>query len=342
VFRYYDAQNRAANGANGSWKNVDTDKLLAGQGYIFHCNTNCEIVMPADAAGQAQLFNTKDVTCTLTVNDSEVSANRSWNYVGNPYPCYYDISYLDFTAPITVWNGSTYQAYSIADDEFVLRPMHSFFVQKPDAVDQILFHKEGRQLTTDIVHAAGSRAAQVSSRHLFNIQIENGEQSDVTRVVINDNASMDYELACDAAKFMSFEANVPQIYTLDSYGNSYAINERPLDNGKVQVAYYAGQEGYYTISAQRADGEVTLYDAELNKTVDLAHEGYTFHSDATSSANSSRFTLTFKVSNGGATGIEEISNLESQTSNLFDLQGRKTSATHKGLYIQNGKKVVRK
>ena len=52
VFRYYDAQNRATNGASGSWKNVDTEKLLAGQGYIFHCNTACTITFPVDAEGQ--------------------------------------------------------------------------------------------------------------------------------------------------------------------------------------------------------------------------------------------------------------------------------------------------
>ena len=340
VFRYYDAKNRATNGASGSWKNVDTDKLLAGQGYIFHCNTACTITFPADVEGQLQLFRTDDVSRTLAVNEATTTANRSWNYVGNPYPCYYDIYYMDFTAPITVWNGSTYQAYSIADDEFVLRPMQSFFVQKPDAVDNIVFHKEGRQLTTNIVHAAGARASQVSSRHLFNIQIESGEQNDMTRIVINDEASMDYELACDAAKFMSFETSVPQIFTLDSHGNNYAINERPFDNGRVQLAYYANQEGYYTISTLRADGEVMLYDAEQNKTINLTQEGYTFHSEATNGTNSSRFTLIFKINNGGATGIEEISNLKPQTSNIFDLQGRQTTATHKGIYVKDGRKVV--
>ena len=55
---------------------------------------------------------------------------------------------MDFTAPITVWTGSTYKAYSIVDDNYVLRPMESFFVQKPDEIDNIIFHKEGRQFTS--------------------------------------------------------------------------------------------------------------------------------------------------------------------------------------------------
>ena len=343
VFRYYDAQNRAVNGASGSWKNVDSEKLLAGQGYIFHCNTACEIVMPVDAAGQAQLFTTKDVTRTLTVNEAESTANRSWNYIGNPYPCYYDIYYMDFTAPITVWNGSTYQAYSIADDEFVLRPMQSFFVQKPDAVDQIVFHKEGRQLTTSIAHDAAARAMApaANNRYLFNIQIDNGEQNDQTRVVINDNALEGYEIERDAAKFMSFEAGVPQLFTTDGEGNSYAINERPMGNGRVSLAYYAGQEGYYTIRALRADGKVMLYDAELNKTVDLTNEDYTFQTEATNGTNNSRFQLILTIDDE-ATGIDEIVNSQSSKSNWYDLQGRKTTAAKKGIYVKDGRKVVNK
>jgi len=346
VFRYYDAQNRAANGASGSWKNVDTDKLLGGQGYIFHCNTACEITFPADATGRAKLFATGDVTRTLTVNEAESTANRSWNYVGNPYPAYYDIYYMDFTAPITVWNGSTYKAYSIADDEFALRPMQSFFVQKPDAVDNIIFHKEGRQLSSDINHlnAAKPNAPARNARHLFNIQIQNDEQhADETRVVINSQASMGYEVECDAAKFMSFEPQVPQLYTFDAEGNTYAINERPMDNGQVRLAYYAGQAGNFTIKALRADGGVSLYDSETDTTVDLTTEDYTFESDATGGVNTSRFTLTFTVGDTTSTDINAaaVECDEIPSHQIYDLQGRRVNKAQKGIYIEEGKKVVR-
>lgn len=348
VFRYYDAQNRAANGASGSWKNVDTDKLVGGQGYIFHCNTACTITFPADATGRAKLFNTGDVTRQLTVNEAESTANRSWNYVGNPYPAYYDIYYMDFTAPITVWNGSTYKAYSIADDQFVLRPMQAFFVQKPDAVDNIIFHKEGRQLTTDINHlnaAPRANATTRSNRCLFDIQIESSElSSDETRVVVNSQAQMSYEVERDAAKFMSSEPQVPQLYTFDTEGNSYAINERPIDNGQVSLAYYAGQADNYTIRALRADGNVSLYDSETDTTVDLTTEEYTFYSDPTNGINTSRFTLTFTVADTTPTDIEGIDVMHdaSQTRHIYDLQGRRVDEAQKGIFIEDGKKIVRK
>lgn len=42
-----------------------------------------------------------------------------------------------------------------------------------------------------------------------------------------------------------------------------------------------------------------------------------------------------------AEGIKETSNLKSQSSNLYDLQGRRVVKPGKGLYIQNGRKVIK-
>ena len=209
--------------------------------------------MPADAAGHLQILNTEDVTKALNAYESTASANKSWNYVGNPYPSYYDIYYMDFTAPITVWTGSTYKAYSIVDDDCVLRPMQSFFVQKPDEIDKIVFHKEGRQFTSTVSRASyapqRAKSTEGAYRYLFDIQISNEEDMiDETRVVINDKALCAYEIEKDASKFMSMENGVPQIFTLDKAGNIYAINERPAEDGNVALGYCAAKSGFYTIS----------------------------------------------------------------------------------------------
>ena len=344
VFRYFDGSSRATNGTGNSWRNVDNGKLVAGQGYIFRCNANAIITFPAEATVHAQVFNTDDVTIALNAYEAAASANKSWNFVGNPYPSYYDIYYMDFTAPITVWTGSTYKAYSIVDDNYALRPMQSFFVQKPDAVDNIVFHKEGRQLTSDINHAAGVKAfaPENDNRHFFELQMIGDEMADETRLVINDEASLDYEITCDASKFMSFESTVPQIFTLDGEGNGYAINERPLADGKIKLAYYAGQSGYLTITTNRADGDIYLYDTKMNKTVNLNEQDYTFHSEATDGTNTTRFLLSVGVNNGDTTGIEDITDTKNSVPDVYDLQGRKVqSFRDKGIYIQNGQKMVR-
>jgi hypothetical protein len=46
---------------------------------------------------------------------------------------------MDFTAPITVWTGSTYKAYSIVDDNLALRPMQSFFVKVKKNANNVVF-----------------------------------------------------------------------------------------------------------------------------------------------------------------------------------------------------------
>ena len=350
VFRYYDGSSRATNGTGNSWRNVDNGKLTAGQGYIFRCNANAVVTFPAEASVHAQVFNTDDVTIALNAFEAAASANKSWNFVGNPYPCYFDIYYMDFTAPITVWTGNTYKAYSIVDDNLVLRPMQSFFVQKPDAVDNIIFHKEGRQLTTSINHEAAAvrafrapaKATTAVSRRFFNLQMIGDEMEDVTRIVINDDASLGYEIERDASKFMSFEPNVPQIFTVDGEGNGYAINERPLDNGIVKLAYYAGQSGFYTLSATRSDGDIYLHDGLLNKTVNLMEQDYTFHSDATEGTNNARFTLSLNLTGDNTTGIQSVESQPSEDGGYYDLQGRKVLPTSKkGIYIHNGRKVVK-
>lgn len=297
VFRYYDGANRAANGIGNSWRNVEEPVLHAGQGYIFQCDKATTLRLPAQVECHVQVFNTKDVTMQLAEYASETSSNWSWNFVGNPYPCYYDVYYMDFTAPITVWTGSTYKAYSIVDDDYVLSPGQAFFVQRPDECDSIVFHKEGRQLNTEISRAsyAGSRSAGRTSRHLFDIRLQYDDLYDETRVVINNTASTAYEIMRDASKFMSFESDVPQICTVDDE-NSYAINERPLGNGFVKLAYSTSVSGMMTISANRSDGTVILYDDLTKKSVNLTGQDYTFYTDATDGLNTSRFRLLFDLS----------------------------------------------
>lgn len=345
VFRYYDGNNRALNGTGASWKNVDNGKLSAGQGYIFQCNVNAEITLPASATGVSQPLTAGDVSLPLADYVAASSANQSWNYVGNPYPTYYDIYYMDFTAPITVWTGSTYRALSIVDDAFVLRPMQSFFVQKPASVGQIVFHQEGRQLssTVDRSLARGAAPQQTrTGRQVYDLTIKNENGEDETRVVVNENASAAYEMGRDAAKFISFEADVPQIYTFDVDGNGYAINERPLGDGEVALAYRAGQTGLYTIAVRRAAGEIWLVDHLEDKMVNLSDGDYTFYSNETYGMDAGRFTLL--IGSGETDIMEQVEGPSLDDAAYYDLQGRRVSSSDikRGTYIIKGKRAVKK
>ena len=304
VFRYYDTANRATNGTNknANWKNVTDDRLKAGQGYIFQCNADGWVRLPATEDSKAKAFTSANVTLPLSAHASDNAANANWNFVGNPYPCYYDVWYMDFTAPITVREGSSYKAYSIVDDNFILTPMQAFFVQKSDNVDKILFKEEGRQIesTTNRVASARHRAAD-ASRRLYNITLSDGVNTDMTRTILNEQASLGYEMTCDAAKFMSSDQAMPQLYTIDDSGNSLAFNERPLADGLVRLGFYAGAAGAYTLSLEGTDDNVTLTDRQTGKTVSLANP-YHFDVEAPG-AYDDRFTLAF--ARGNTTAIQE-------------------------------------
>ena len=99
--------------------------------------------------------------------------------------------------------------------------------------------------------------------------------------MLNEESSEAYETMCDASKFMSMDNNVPQIYTLDNVGTMYAINERPMKEGNVDLGLYAGQTGDYTISVTRCDaGQVFITDNLTGEVSEITDKDYTFSAKA--------------------------------------------------------------
>lgn len=261
-----------------------------------------------DNESKQNMVSYKEFVKTLDVNDSPNASNKGWNLVGNPWQCFYNTHMLNFTGPITVWNtrNQTYTAFSITDDDYALRPNEAFFVQCPsEEYNTIGFPTQGRQLTSVIEsqNAVKEWGTQPNSRQIVNLTISDGEMEDQTRVVLNEKASMGYETTCDASKFMSMDGSVPQLYTLDATGTQYAINERPLDEGRVKLGFYAGQDGRYTIAVKRCDAEqVFITDCLTGATEEITNGEYTFNAEA--GTCNSRFVLTFNA--GNATGITNL------------------------------------
>ena len=299
VFRYYDGEERAKNG-KGGWKDINENHLKAARGYIFQAATDDVLVLNiADVR-----FKKEDKYNELVEHVTENLQDASWNFTGNPYLSYYDINNLGYDAPITIWNGSSYEAIRPGDDDYHFAPFEAFFVQKPEDKGSVDFegdhqktHKKAQ--ATQAANAAKRAGASVATdRKLVNIAIS-GENAaaDRTRVVFNDKQSLAYETACDAVKFESDAA--AQLYTLDNKNVRYAINERPVGNGTVPVGVKFANGGRYTISAERMDTAVLLKDEKTGTVHNLAEGAYTFIADA--GTDEARFALVF---NGGTTGIE--------------------------------------
>jgi len=342
VFRYYDGQQRATNGSTG-WKNVTDTYLQAGQGYIFQTNTTGTLTLKVEKAdldfsGSAR----QDALSTYTAANT---ANASWNFIGNPHSSYFDLEQTGYTAPVTVWTGSAYQAVRPGDDSYFLQPFQAFFVQKPNDVATMDFPAAGRytynQMTERQQSASAPRrqASPTGGRRLVNLTIGNGEEpSDRTRVVFNEAKSTAYEMDCDAAKFFSESASA-QLYSVDHDGTTYAINERP--QGEVTLGYVAAASGDLTINAERTDCGVLLRDNVLNIVHDFSTGGYTFTTEA--GTDESRFTLVF---NGDVTGIGSAPSVDGKpvVRTDYTLEGVKLSESsqYRGVRIVKEGNKVRK
>lgn len=333
--RYYDSESRATNGASGNWKDVPADSVLhMGKGYIFRTSSSAFVEFPATEETHNAIFRSEAVSAPLVQYAVVESANAGWNFVGNPYPCYYDIYYMDFAAPITVWSISnrTYSAYSAADDEFVLMPSQAFFVQKPELVDAITFQPAGRQINKTIDHSAlamrrAARSQQVQ-RKLVDVSLTCADRTDRTRVVVNANASDDFCADNDAVKMMAYEGT-PQIYTIAG-ADQLAVNEGAHRGGSVALGMYLPADDAYTIAVDRDELGVKLLDYGVE--VEMP---YTF--SAAEGCLDDRFTLTFEAP---TTGINIVATDADNA--IYTIDGRRVNSTaQKGIYIQNHKKIVK-
>jgi len=357
VIYTYDSRKRADSEMTETWVKMTGDEVIkAGQGFIVQAQRTLNgrsrydvglRFKSIDNENKNRMFQTSDINVPLTVYDSEFLHNRSWNFIGNPYPCYFDMNYTDFRAPVTVWdiNSRKYVAVRPGDDDYVLCPGEGFFVQCPEDKETVTFSKEGRQTTRELRESRAESRSASPTRTIFNIYIKNGSHEDRTRVVINEQASAQYELDKDASKFFFDDSTVPQIYT-SADGVMYAINERPLGDGIVNlmVTPPAGGdgEGLCAISlANDVEGyEVTLEDSANGTNVVLKDgKGYSFY------ASAQNFLLHIRST---TTGITQKTIDSSQEPVLYDLQGRRLSngqwsngQMKKGIYISKGKKVIK-
>lgn len=335
--RYYDSESRATNGASGNWKDVPADSVLhMGKGYIFRINTSGYVELPATEETHNAIFRSEAVSTPLVEYAAVESANAGWNFVGNPYPCFYDIYHMDFAAPITVWDikNRTYNAYSAADDEFVLMPSQAFFVQKPSLVDAITFQPAGRQINKTIDHSAlamrrAARSKQVQ-RKLVDVALTCADRTDRTRVVVNANASDDFCADNDAVKMMAYEGT-PQIYTIAG-ADQLAVNEGAHRDGSVALGMYLPADDAYTIAVDRDELGAKLLDYGVE--VEMP---YTF--SAAEGYMDDRFTLTFEAP---TTGINTVATDADADNAIYTIDGRRVNSTaQKGIYIQNHKKIVK-
>ena len=353
VIYKYDGKRRGDGDMANTWVKMTADSTLhAGTGYIWqtasayveNMGEYYDITFSVKALNNSNknnIFRNGDVQVKLSEYASELPHNRSWNLVGNPYPAYFNSRAMDINAPFTVWsvNNQNYEAFSPVDDHYVFAPGEAFFIQRPMDQATIPFLAAGRQnnaYQTDSVFFNNARQSVMpAKRSVFNLLLQlDNKTVDRTRVVINEEAILGYESDKDAAKFEAM-SKVSQLYTLEG-GQRYAINERPIDRGQMQLgAEFAMKATYTLVLETTVDEKVYLVDRLTGTEVLLNENGYTF--DAEAGIANDRFMV--RIATDETTGIKTIDSLNSEGT-YYDLRGVRVEKPHKGLYINNGKKTV--
>lgn len=353
VIYKYDGKRRGEGDMANTWVKMTADSTLqAGIGYIWQTASAYdenygdyyEITFTLNALNNSNknnIFRNGDAQVKLNEYASELPHNRSWNLVGNPYPAYFNSRAMDINAPFTVWNvnNQNYEAFSPVDDQYIFIPGEAFFIQRPAEQATIQFLAAGRQdnaYQSDAVFFNNARQSEMTAqRSVFNLLLQlDNKTVDRTRIVVNNEAVLGYESDKDAAKFEAM-SKVSQLYTLEG-GQRFAINERPIDRGQMQLGAEFAMKATYTLALETtAKEKVYLIDRLTGAEVLLNESAYTF--DAEAGIANDRFLV--RIATDETTGIKNIDSLNSEDT-YYDLRGVRVVKPNKGLYINNGKKTV--
>lgn len=299
---------------NEVWIKQTNDSVIhAGEGFIIAVGWDTLADPYADLTFTAinnehknRLFTTDDVSMTLKQYTAAAACDRSWNFIGNPYPCFYSTKYLDPAAPFVVYDRDNrrYQVYSPIDDDYVLRPFEGFFIQKPLGYDEIDFPRYGRFQTIAEYEAwknslqYASRRAQRQNREVHNIHLSGIDQC---RLVACPEASADYEAGIDATKFPQFDGDYTLLYIIGQDDTRYAISEQPFGEGDtLRLGLIIAEDGDYTLAA---DSTLTLIDRETGTSTILS-QPYTFQ--AKQGEYNARFAITKTARRGYVTSQQMI------------------------------------
>jgi len=108
------------------------------------------------------------------------------------------------------------------------------------------------------------------------LQAGNAAFMDELYIILNENATSDFDLAFDAWKLISGESYVSQIFSFTG-DKMLSIDQRPACE-QIPVGFRCGESGSYSISLKEnsTPGKVWIEDKETNILHDLSQGAYSF------------------------------------------------------------------
>lgn len=194
--------------------------IQAGKGYIMAVPSaiTLDFHSPANTTNP---FKKANLSASVRV-DAFPNANpihRHWNLVGNLYQKGFDLAALDQDTYYYIYNNAT-QTYDVkeATDAYQLDPNGAFFMQA--GASTVNFAESGK------VFKAPAHKEEDKPLRII-LELSGNQYADKTEIRFAESASTAYVINEDAVKFLSFNPEVPQLWsnytTID-----YAVQQRPL------------------------------------------------------------------------------------------------------------------
>ncbi|MDD3079195.1 MAG: fibronectin type III domain-containing protein [Paludibacter sp.] len=298
----YDGEKRDRTGlmnasAGLNWID-DSDHIFdATKGYSIATLNDTTIDFVINASRKESIFESSATSTVGLFETNGCNCHQSWNLVTIPFVSSYDLKNSPNQAPYYIYNRSTngYDVY-MSDESYVVSPYQSFFLQAQST--SFNFVNAGRVMKAKAV-------SKWNAFDEFSILFSNSSYSDITRIRLEDGASKQYIIGEDAAKFLSSNESVPQIYS-GINGFPAAVNTLPANTDSLDLSTKVGKAGEYTITLELNSGNpnsyqsVILIDKVTGKRVDLLKDSYTFTENTT--GTSSRFRVVFV--SGGVSSVE--------------------------------------
>jgi len=267
-----------------NWDAVTSGTLAAKKGCAIRVMADLEI----DFIGttNADMFANTDKSTTVSNQSTNASAiHHGWNLVGIPFTTAFNINNLSQGSYFYVYDQSN-QNYMVKEknvDTYQLNAFGAFFMQA--SATNLSFANAGRTLKAP-------SAFEMPTYSKIDMAITNGTYTDNTQIRLMADAQSTYEINKDAAKMLSMNSAVPQLWT-KAETFDVAINALPENTKEVKLSMRLGSTGSYTIRLNDISQNQTavLVDNLTGSRINLAEEkSYSFSSNSTGTI-SDRFKI---------------------------------------------------
>ena len=338
VFPWYWVLNYGE--SDNSWTNLGhfNDPITRGTGYL---------VKTIDTPKTLEFNGTfNNGTYNYNLSNTGADASHGYNFVGNPYPSSVDLEALGRTNI-----GTTFWVYDPVSTNYIfhtvggggtlgqyIQPMQGFFVKvnTGSASGTLTFENADR------VHNTGGTFYKKSAASDFDrlvLKVSGNEKYDM--LFINNRNAVN-----DAYKFFSPNPEVPMVYVREDNNKFALFNLDEISDGKrVQVGFYAGPSGEYTIEAETQSFSgvyVYLIDKSMDETI-LLEPGLSYSFNYDENDDDNRFEILF--SSNDLLGLKDniFPNLSVYSSDMkIRIRSNFSNPFEVSVYDLNGRLVTRR